>query len=126
MTTPERLRRRQRRESAFIAILAAGLCASVIYFNDLDDDRAKCLSSFIESDNDTSAIRSKLVVRESDATREIIREALTAKSREDILRARDEYFADLATIDLLRTQNPVEKFDPSVCGGSLPVKGGDS
>lgn len=121
MTTPERLRRRQRRLDAFIAVLAIGLCASVFYFDDLDDDRSACLSSFIESDNDTGKIRSGLVERESEATREIIRKALTAETREDILLARDHYFESLARIDLLREQNPVERFDPSTCGGSLTV-----
>lgn len=115
MTTPERLRRRQRRESAGIAVLALGLCASVVYFNRLDGEQDRCISAFIEADNSTGAIRSKLVERESEATRGIIREALTAKSREDIILARDAYFASLARIDLLREQNPVKRFDPAVC-----------
>lgn len=121
MTTPERLRRRQRFESAGIAILAFSLCCSVFYFDRLDDNRSECLSSFIKNDNSTGALRSKLVEQESNATRTVIREALTAASREALVQAREDYFASLARIDLLRKQNPVERFDPATCGGSLTV-----
>lgn len=126
MTTPERLRRRQRRESMGIAVLALGLCASVIYFNELDENRAECLSSFIKNDNDTGAVRSALVEDESNATRAIIKAALTAESREALTAARDDYLETLAMIDRERKENPVERFDPSTCGGSLTVdKNGD-
>lgn len=121
MTTPERLRRRQRRESAFIAVLAFALCASVVYFDHLDENRSECLSSFIESDNDTSTVRSGLVEAESKATRKVIKAALSAESREGLLAARDEYIASLARIDMGRENNPVERFDPATCGGSLTI-----
>src|ERR1044072_563649 len=44
MTTPERLRRRQRRETAGIAILAFGLVASTFYFKAQDNEQDECLS----------------------------------------------------------------------------------
>lgn len=115
MTTPERLRRRQRRESIGIAILAFGLVGSVAYFDRLDAAQERCISAFIKADNDTSAIRSQLVERESKATRTIIRTALSAESREDVIKAREAWLMSLAEIDLLRDQNPVEEFDRSVC-----------
>lgn len=121
MTTPERLRRRQRRESAGIAVLAFALVASVVYFDRLDDNRSECLSSFITNDNSTGKIRSKLVERESEATRNVIREALSATSRADLVEAREVYFERLGAIDALRAANPVERFDPSTCGGSLTI-----
>jgi hypothetical protein len=115
MTTPERLRRRQRLESLGIAVLAAALVLAFIYFQGRSSAQQKCVSTFITLNSKTTAVRSSLVEKESKATRRIISGALTAESREDIIKARDRYFRALASIDKVRAENPVEPFPKGVC-----------
>lgn len=114
MTTPERLRRRQRRESAGLAILAISLAASVVYFNGEDEAQRECLLSYIEADSETSKIRSDLVLEESKTFRQVIRGAGTATSREEFDAALAEAEASWRSIDRQRAANPVRVFDPQV------------
>lgn len=109
MTTPERLRRRQRRESAGIAILAIALVVVVIYFRGQDSAQEKCLRNYIESSSATSKVRANVVERESKVTRRVISKSLTAESRRDIIRAREAYFRGLSAIDRVRDANPVQQ-----------------
>lgn len=115
MTTPERLRARQRRESAFIALLAIFLCVAVVYFRGQDAAQDRCLSQFVKSQNETSAIRSKLVEQESQATRNIINAAGTAKNRAELVRAFREYRVESRSIDAAREANPVRMFPDGIC-----------
>lgn len=116
MTTPERLRRRQVRNDWFIAVLAILLAASVAYFRLQDDRAATCFRNYVAQQTQTSKIRSGLVEQESLATRTIISSALTAESREDIVKARAAYFTSLARIDEARDDNPIlPPFDPGKC-----------
>lgn len=115
MTTPERLRRRQRRESAGLALLAILLCVSVVYFRGQDEAQDRCLSTFVETQNETSAIRSKLVERESQATRTVITAALRADSRRDVERAFRNYRIEIRAVDRLRDENPVRMFPGGLC-----------
>lgn len=115
MTTPERLRRRQRRESAFIAILALALVLGWLYFKGQGDAQRACLSAFVSNTSETSAIRSRILERESDANRRVIRTALRANSRDDIKRARERYDRSLRAIDQARASNPVKALPEGVC-----------
>lgn len=115
MTTPERLRRRQRRESLFIGILALGLFAGFIYFRGQDMSQERCISAFISADSETSTVRSGLVEDESTATRRVIRRALAAESVDDLRNARRKYREALKTIDDAREENPVRAFPDGVC-----------
>lgn len=115
MTTPERLRRRQRRESAFIAVLAMLLCVAVVYFRGQDAAQDRCLSAFVETQNETQAIRSKLVERESAATRAVITAALNANGRRDVARAFRNYRVENRAIDRQREENPVRMFPEGIC-----------
>jgi hypothetical protein len=115
VTTPERLRRRQRFESAGVATVAIGLVLSVIYFAGQDAAQERCLSTFVNTQTETSAIRSGLVERESRATRSVITNALGAQNRRDIVRAYARYDAALKRIDAVREAHPVVPFPEGLC-----------
>ncbi len=121
MTTPERLRARQlqieRRErwiALFVALLCAGLVASALYARAQDQKQRECINAYISGQAETTAIRSKVVERESNATRTIISKALTAQTREEIIAARETYFSELKQIDKARADNPVNSLT-SMC-----------
>lgn len=115
MTTPERLRRRQRLESAGLAVLALGLVASVIWTDRQDAQQGECIRSFIEADSETGAIRSQLVEDESQANREVIGQVLASTTREEIDQAEADWRAELDRIDAVRAANPVRPFPVGVC-----------
>lgn len=116
MTTPERLRARQRRESIALAGLALALVVFTVYFRVQASEQSRCFRAYIAQQSSTSAVRSRLVEQESLATRSIISGALTAESRADIIAARDAYFTSLSRIDKARDENPVAPpFDPDSC-----------
>lgn len=115
MTTPERLRRRQIRESIALAVLALLLAASVVWFEVQDRQQRECLFSYIETDSQTSAIRSSLVRQESEAFRRVIRDAGTATSRESFEAALDRAETSWERIDQEREENPVRRFTSEVC-----------
>lgn len=122
MTTPERLRRRQRLESLGIAILAVALVVASLWFNgrqsELDKQQLaqqKCLSTYISVNSETSAIRSRLVERESETTRRFLLDATNVKTREDFQRVRREYAASLRKIDKARADNPIRPLPKGVC-----------
>lgn len=116
MTTPERLRKRQRRETAGIAFLAFGLAGSTVYFVGQDAAQDRCLREFVKNDTDTSAIRSDAVETESKATRDIIRGVFGASTRRQVQAAYEEYKLALEAIDATREENPIKPFPDDLCG----------
>lgn len=115
MTTPERLRRRQRRESAGIVLLAIGLVGASIYFNGQDDAQRRCISTYISVQSETNTIRANILERESVATRRAIRDGLSAQTREDVDAAKRAYTRALKSIDAAREAHPVQPFPKGVC-----------
>lgn len=115
MTTPERLRRRQRRESFFIGILALALVGGFLYFRAQDAQQDECLSGFIKNQTETSAVRSGLVEDESQATRAIIIGVFTAETRPQVQQAFEDYRSALGVIDKARKENPVKGFPEGLC-----------
>lgn len=115
MTTPERLRRRQIRNDWFIAIVALGLVLAFIYFRGRSDASDHCLKTFISVQSETSAIRAKLVERESKTTRAFLLDATAVKTREDFQKVRARYAHDLTAIDHARKAHPIQPFPKGVC-----------
>lgn len=118
MTTPERLRRRQIRESIGIVLLAIGLVGAFLYFQGQADAQKRCLTNYISSNSETSAIRSDQVARESKATRRFLLNATDperVKTREQFLEERGIYARTLRSIDAARAANPVRPFPKGVC-----------
>lgn len=115
MTTPERLRRRQRINDIGIALLAGLLLFAWFYFQGRADAQDHCLTNYISTNSETSKVRSALVEQESKATRDIILNGTAAKSREEFKKARDQYVSALKAIDRARDENPVQPFPKGVC-----------
>lgn len=115
MTTPDRIRRRQRREAWFIAGLAFALVLGWFYFRDRTEQTVSCIVSYAETQADTSLIRSGLVERESQATRDVIRGARRATTRREFEDVIDAYERRLHRIDRARERNPLPGFDVEEC-----------
>lgn len=115
MTTPERLRRRQRRESIFIAVLAAALCVVVFVYRAREAADDRCFDAFLENQSETSKIRSELVERESRAVRDVIHGSGMVASREEFERLIATYDARLAAIDAEREAHPIVPFTRETC-----------
>lgn len=115
MVTPDRLRRRQRREALLIAVLAVALAGGWVYFRDRTETILECVVEYAETDSATDQARSYITERESEATREVIRAALRAERSSDIVSARNRYDARLERIDEAREANPVARFDVESC-----------
>lgn len=115
MTTPERLRRRQRRESAFIAVLAFALGVVVLVYRVQEGRDDRCFEAYLKSDSETSQLRSGLVERESQATRDVLRGSGEVTTREEFEALLAAYDAELRAIDAERKDNPVEPFTTETC-----------
>jgi hypothetical protein len=115
VTTPERLRRRQRRESAFIAVLAVALCVVVFVYRSREAADDRCFDAFLQNQTETSKIRSELAERESRAERVVIRGAGKVSSREEFEALIGYYNSELAAIDKERKANPVKEFTRETC-----------
>lgn len=115
MTTPERIRRRQRREQWFIAVLALALVAGVIYFRNRQDTTVACVVQYAQSQSDSQRIRSGLVSRESQAVRRVILGVRDVDTREEYRALFDRYERSLHRIDSGRRRHPVPEFDLQAC-----------
>ena len=115
MTTPERLRRRQRLESAGIAVLALMLVLAAVWFNGQTSAQQRCLSTYISINSKTTAVRARLLAEESRTTRSFLLDATEAKSRAQFMHVRARYAKSLQAIDRARAANPVPPFPKGVC-----------
>lgn len=102
--------------------MAVALVVASLWFNgrqsELDKQQLaqqKCLSTYISVNSETSAIRSRLVERESETTRRFLLDATNVKTREDFQRVRREYAASLRKIDKARADNPIRPLPKGVC-----------
>lgn len=115
MTTPERLRRRQRIEAAFVALLAFALAGSWWYFRDRTDEVVTCVVQYAENQSETNLKRSQIVESESETTRQIIRRAFRAESERESFAAFEKWNERVKRIDRRRDRNPVVVFDLEKC-----------
>lgn len=118
MTTPERLRRRQVRNDWYIAGLALLLLAAFLYFQGQAAAQKRCLTNFISTSSQTTAIRAKLYDRDRRTTKDFLLDATDptkVKTRQEFLRVRDTYARSLRAIDAERAANPVQTLPKGVC-----------
>jgi hypothetical protein len=115
VTTPERLRRRQIRNDISIAIIVIAIAGGAFYFDRSDDRQRNCLSTYVEQSAVTSKARGAAVAAESEATRDVIRSVLEAKSPPEVQAAYARYRKALERIDERRADNPVPTFPKGVC-----------
>lgn len=115
MTTPQRLKRRQMIEGTALLILGVFTILMTMYFRAQDMEQRECVASQIQAIGNTLTKRGNLLEDESDATRQVIREALTAQDREALEQARDTYFLELGRIDAAREKTKIPPFPPGTC-----------
>lgn len=118
MTTPERLRRRQIRNDLYIAVLAALLVLSVVYFRGQSEAQKRCLTNFVSTSSHTSAVRADLYDRDRQATKSFLLDATDAsqvKTRAQFLKVRETFVKSLHAIDAARAENPVQTLPKGVC-----------
>lgn len=115
MTTPQRLKRRQMIEGTALLILGVFTVLITMYFRAEDVEQRECVAKQIAAIGKTFTVRASLAEDESSATRQVIRESLTAQSREDLEKARDTYFLELGRIDAARARAKIPPFPPGTC-----------
>ena len=129
MTTPERLRRRQRREEILLILLGVAVGLVSIYFHQRDVDSRQCmahnfsdLSSALSVRGDLAAKDSAANEAESAATRQLIIDAFAAKNRQEAFAAFHKAQEGWAKVDKQRAQiqkereaNPIPDFPAGTC-----------
>lgn len=137
MTTPERLRRRQRIEGAGLLLLGIFIAAQSWYFDNRDEDNDRRLESVVScmADNFTKFsvsinARGNLSQRDSDAVAELLSTVAAAKTSEQVADALQKYDTKRRAIAKDRRENPLPKFPTGRCDASgnnlLPREGTDS
>lgn len=115
MTTPERLRRRQRIEGSLLIFLAICMLLQAWYFHSQDNDQKSCIAQQFHKSSVVQAARGKLVERDSAAKTEVIKEIAKAKTKEDVRNALDEYLVTQTKIDSDRKDHQIPPFPPGKC-----------
>lgn len=119
MTTPEKLRRRQRRESAGLLILGLVMTVTTIYdSNQRDkqkDEFQECITSVVTELTDSLTARSNLTEPDARSVRELIRDLLKSKTEADSRKAISAYNATQVEIAKVRKSNPIPPFPDGTC-----------
>lgn len=106
---------RERRRDMLVAALCFALVAGWFYFRDRTQNLVECMIRYQEVQSETSQVRSGLVERESDATRNVITGARDVKSRREFNDLFDTYEERLRRIDRGRDRHPVPGFSVETC-----------
>lgn len=129
MTTPERLRRRQRIEGVFLVVIGVGTLLQFNYFHHQDQDQRDCLYDVIAAQNAALTARGDLAQQDSEinasesaATRGLIVDVFASKSSEE---ARDSFekavkqWAEVddrrAEVKKKRAENPIPELPEGTC-----------
>ena len=116
MTTPERLRRRQRIEGVFLIIVGLAVVVSSLYFRHQDQQQRSCLTSTVGGIVDALNARGEIATRqaqvakresnvarlESNATRRLFREGFAAEDQAALFAAYGQYRITLSVVDAKR------------------------
>lgn len=120
MTTPERLRRRQRFEGAGLLVLGLLVAASTVFGETRDDkqDRTfkECIVSIVSDISSNSDARASLNALDTAATnRVILRVASAGGDRTAIQTALDDFKNEQKSIAEAREKNKVPPFPDGKC-----------
>lgn len=129
MTTPERLRRRQRREEILLIVLGILVGLTAIYFHGEDVKQRECIAENTAALNTVLTKRGELAEQESAAnqaesstTRKLIIDAFASDSRQEAFaafkKAQDgwaEIDKDRKRIARQRDANPIPDFPEGTC-----------
>jgi hypothetical protein len=130
VTTPERLRRRQRREEILLIVLGILVGVTAIYFHGQDVKQRECiasntadLNSVLTKRGELAAQESRVNAAESAATRQLIVDAFASKDRQEAFAAFrkaqhgwEQVDKDRKRIVRKRAANPLPDFPAGVCG----------
>lgn len=128
MTTPERLRRRQRFiELILVPLVILCACGSVIYSNQQSDKQQACMADQFAKLSESLNARSNLSQRASNAVAKVLSTAANAKSGDEVAAALREYDRETRAIAKEREEHPLPKFPTGRCtngdnNGVLPVQ----
>lgn len=119
MTTPEKLRRRQRREGIALMVLGVAMTVTTIYQtherNQQKDDFQECITSVVAKLTDTLDARSNLSQGDAKATRDFLLSVPTLDTKEKFQRALQEYIDAQAKLAKIRKENPIPPFPDGTC-----------
>lgn len=115
MTTPERLRRRQRIEGIVLILLAIFTTLQAVYFSIQNNEQNDCVATVVTKLNRNFEARAKVTQADSDVKKRAITHAFEAQTREQFLRVKAQYLAEQKRIDLERKQHPVPPLPPGRC-----------
>lgn len=129
MTTPERLRRRQRIEGTLLVILGVIMLIQFNYFQGQDEKQRECLFQVVQSQNQVLSLRGELARQDSEinadesaATRGLIVAVFAAKGKDDALAAFADAQQQWNAIDerrqdvrKARRENPIPDLPEGTC-----------
>lgn len=119
MTTPEKVRRRERLLGVGLVICGL-LVAGSSYLNDKRDDAQdkefrNCITQVVGELTDSLTARSDLTEPDAKSVRELISDLLQAKSPEDSQAAIKKYNHTQADLADIRKTNPIPPFPDGTC-----------
>lgn len=115
MTTPERLRRRQRIEGGLIIAIGLLMLWQTWFFNERDAGQQECLQENFAALAESLDAREGLTSRESEATQRVIQDVSDSQDRATLTRAFNEFKKEQDAIEKVRKQNPIPPYPPGLC-----------
>lgn len=115
MTTPERLRRRQRIEGAVLIILAICMLIQAWYFHSRDVGQRNCVANQFHQLASVQRARAELVDQDSKSTDRVITSVAQAKSKSDVQVALSMFLATQKKITAERETHKIPPFPPGSC-----------
>lgn len=116
MTTPERLRRRQRIEGSLLVVIGILMLLQSAYFTGQDRQQQECLQKNFVALSEALDVRSELTRRETAAAEKVnLAELEVSTNAEFVSRLRD-YEAEIEKIQRLRRENPLPPYPAGRCG----------
>lgn len=115
MTTPERLRRRQRIEGSLLVLIGLLVLLQSLWFNTEDRQQRRCLEENFSDLSVALEARAKLTQQDTESTRRVILAASTAHSRGKLRAALDRYVREQTAIQQERRAHPLPPYPPGTC-----------
>ena len=115
MTTPERLRARQRRETILVVVAILLSCGTTVVSTQRDNDREKCVARAFQDLSQVLSTRGALAERDSQNVNHVLTVAANATESEELRTALDDYKRERAAINQAREDSPIPKFPTGKC-----------
>ena len=115
MTSPQRIRRRQRIEIILILCMLAGMVFQQWYFGNRDESHTKCLEAKVREMNKAFTARSALSAAEFTLVDATIFGVVNATNQKQVEDALELYRENRVKLQEARRNNPVPPFPESEC-----------